>query len=111
VKNHLFFAPIDWSDLLRKNVPAPFVPKIASPTDVSNFSEEFTSMEAVDTPGVTPEGVADVFHGYSFVSPSILFAEDNVIAEDLLRKGPNPDKKPTASNLVGCIIKVKRDAF
>jgi len=70
---------------------------------VSNFSEEFTSMPAVDTPSVVPPNVEDVFQGYSFVAPSVLFAENNVISEDLFR--PNPDKKPSTSNLVGCKLK------
>ena len=71
---------------------------------MSNFSEEFTSMPAVDTPSVVPPNVEDVFQGYSFVAPSVLFAENNVISEDLFR--PNPDKKPSTSNLVGCKLKV-----
>ena len=99
-------------------------------TDVSNFSEEFTSMPPVDSPrydfkkdvnnnnlillqrfyflfyfsSVVPPNVEDVFHNYSFVAPSVLFAENNVISEDLFR--PNPDKKPSTSNLVGCKLKV-----
>ena len=73
-------------------------------TDVSNFSEEFTSMPAVDSPSVVPPNVEDVFQNYSFVAPSVLFAENNVISEDLFR--PNPDKKPSTSNLVGCKLKV-----
>ena len=71
---------------------------------MSNFSEEFTSMPAVDTPSVVPPNVEDVFQGYSFVAPSVLFAENNVISEDLFR--PNPDKKPSTSNLVGCKLMV-----
>ncbi len=104
VKSHPFFAPINWDDLLRRNLPAPFVPRISCATDVSNFSEEFTSMQAVDSPSDAPEGAETVFKGYSFVAPSILFAENNVISDDLFRRNPNPDKKPTASNLVGCIL-------
>ena len=76
-------------------------------TDVSNFSEEFTSMPAVDSPSVVPPNVEDVFQNYSFVAPSVLFAENNVISEDLFR--PNPDKKPSTSNLVGCKLKVRTD--
>jgi len=100
VKRHKFFTSINWDDLLKRNIPAPFIPRISSTTDVSNFSEEFTSMPAVDTPSVVPPNVEDVFQGYSFVAPSVLFAENNVISEDLFR--PNPDKKPSTSNLVGC---------
>ena len=104
VKRHKFFNSINWDDLLKRNIPAPFIPRISGLTDVSNFSEEFTSMPAIDTPSVVPPNVEDVFQGYSFVAPSVLFAENNVISEDLFR--PNPDKKPSTSNLVGCKLKV-----
>ena len=60
VKAHKFFRAIAWDDLLKKNIPAPFIPKIASDTDVSNFSEEFTSMRAADSPGITPPNVEKV---------------------------------------------------
>ena len=105
VKRHKFFTSINWDDLLKRNIPAPFIPRISSTTDVSNFSEEFTSMPPVDSPSVVPPNVEDVFNNYSFVAPSVLFAENNVISEELFR--PNPDKKPSTSNLVGCKIKVK----
>jgi hypothetical protein len=66
-------------------------------------------MDPVDSPGIAPtiggvEVSADVFAEYSFVAPSILFAENNVISEEMFR--PNPDKKPSTSNLVGCILQV-----
>lgn len=61
-------------------------------------------MEVVDTPAIIPPNVENVFRGYSFISPSILFADNNVISDDMFR--PNPDKKPSTSNLVGCILKV-----
>ena len=107
VKSHKFFHSINWDDLLKRNIPAPFIPRISGLTDVSNFSEEFTSMPAVDTPSVVPPNVEEVFSGYSFVAPSVLFAENNVISEDLFR--PNPDRKPSTSNLVGCKLKVIRN--
>ena len=86
------------------------MPRIASPTDVSNFSEEFTNMEPVDSPGAEPgpEVAENLFAEYSYVAPSILFTENNVISEDMFR--PNPDKKPSTSNLVGCILQVSRSA-
>lgn len=104
VRSHRFFDAIHWDDLLRKNIPAPFIPKIHSATDVSNFSEEFTNMDAVDSPSVTPPNVEKVFRGYSYVAPSILFAENNVMTEEMFR--PSPDKKPSTSNLVGCFLQV-----
>jgi len=107
VKAHRFFASISWDDLLKKNIPAPFIPRIASATDVSNFSEEFTSMAAADSPGVTPPNVEKVFKGYSFVAPSVLFSE-NFISDDIFFR-PSPDKRPSVSNLVG--MKIKQSEF
>ena len=67
-------------------------------------------MEPVDSPGAEPgpEVAGDLFAEYSYVAPSILFTENNVISEDMFR--PNPDKKPSTSNLVGCILQVSRSA-
>ena len=107
VKSHPFFTPINWDDLLRKNLPAPFIPKIGSPTDVSNFSDEFTTMAAVDSPGVVPpNGAEKLFRGYSFVAPSVMFAENKVVDEEVFVKRPDPDKRPSTSNLVACILQV-----
>ena len=102
VKSHRFFRTINWDDLLRKNIPAPFVPKISNDIDVSNFSEEFTSMNPVDSPGITPANVEKVFKGYSFVAPSVLFSE-NCISDEIFK--PSPDKRPSVSNLVGMRLK------
>ena len=45
IKEHPFFASIDWGLIERKGMQAPFVPKIKDgETDVSNFDKEFTSM-------------------------------------------------------------------
>ena len=35
-------------------MPAPFVPKIKHELDVSNFADEFTLMQATDSPAVVP---------------------------------------------------------
>ena len=63
VKSHKFFCPINWDDLLRKNIPAPFIPKITSTMDVSNFSEEFTNMPVVDSPSAVPAANAAAPNG------------------------------------------------
>lgn len=106
LKAHRFFRSINWDDLLRKNIPAPFVPRISGETDTSNFSEEFTSMLAVDSPGIVPPNVEKVFKGYSYVAPSVLFSENNV-SDDIFK--PSPDKRPSVSNLVG--MRIKKSVF
>ena len=57
------------------------------------FSEEFTNMDPVDSPAIDPEVSENLFASYSYVAPSILFTENNVISEDMFR--PDPDKKPS----------------
>lgn len=48
---HKFFDGINWDDLLKKKVPAPFIPQIENKVDVANFDDEFTS-EDVRQPSV-----------------------------------------------------------
>lgn len=43
LKNHAFFADIDWVALGKKNIAPPFKPRLQSETDVSNFDPEFTT--------------------------------------------------------------------
>uniref|UniRef100_A0A1B6DBD3 non-specific serine/threonine protein kinase n=1 Tax=Clastoptera arizonana TaxID=38151 RepID=A0A1B6DBD3_9HEMI len=105
LKRHAFFTGINWDDLAKKAVPAPFVPKIANELDVSNFSEEFTKMIPADSPAVVPPNYDKIFKGYSYVAPSVLFTE-NVVSSEIFR--PN-DKRPTTANLMSC--KFKDSAF
>lgn len=50
VMSHAFFRNINWDDIYHKRVPPPFIPTISSPTDTSNFDQEFTSVTPVLTP-------------------------------------------------------------
>jgi serine/threonine protein kinase len=50
VMSHAFFRNINWDDIYHKRVPPPFMPTISSPTDTSNFDQEFTSVTPVLTP-------------------------------------------------------------
>jgi len=102
LKQHPFFATLNWDDVAKKKVTAPFVPRINDELDVSNFSEEFTGMAPTDSPAIVPPNVDKIFKGYSYIAPSIVFTE-NVISEDLF--APSTDKKPTASNLLGAKFK------
>lgn len=85
LKKHNFFKGLDWERLAKKQIPAPFIPKISSELDVSNFAEEFTAMIPADSPAVVPPNVDKIFKGYSYVAPSILFSE-NTISEDLFAR-------------------------
>jgi serine/threonine protein kinase len=54
IKNHPFFANVDWDALYRKQVPPPFKPNVTSDDDVSCFDPAFTEEEAnMDWPSVS----------------------------------------------------------
>ncbi|UIZ26646.1 hypothetical protein KXD40_001755 [Peronospora effusa] len=42
IKNHVFFASIDWTLLEKRGIKPPFKPRVRSPTDIQNFDREFT---------------------------------------------------------------------
>jgi len=37
IKDHPWFAGIDWADLYYKKIPAPYLPKVSSASDTRNF--------------------------------------------------------------------------
>ena len=45
IKEHPFFASIDFNLIEQKKIPAPFIPELNNNTDVQYFDEEFTSEE------------------------------------------------------------------
>lgn len=51
LREHPFFADIDWEALVNKKIAPPFKPVLANESDVTNFDEEFTNAE-VDAHGV-----------------------------------------------------------
>ncbi|CAD7083225.1 unnamed protein product [Hermetia illucens] len=68
IKSHPFFRKVDWTKLSRKQIPAPFKPKIESELDTSNFSDEFTRLPLNDSPAAVPPNSDRLFRGYSFVA-------------------------------------------
>lgn len=63
IKRDKFFRGIDWNKVARKQVKAPFKPKIRHPNDVSNFAEDFTDMEPIDEPADPPPNHERLFRG------------------------------------------------
>ena len=45
IKCHEYFQGIDWTLIPHKQMQPPFVPSLQGPTDVSNFSKEYTAVE------------------------------------------------------------------
>ncbi|XP_077311968.1 ribosomal protein S6 kinase alpha-4-like isoform X2 [Lithobates pipiens] len=96
IKEHPFYRGLDWEALALRKVTPPFRPSIRSETDVSNFSDEFTSLDPVYSPAATPPSGARIFKGYSFVAPSVLFGVNAAMTD---MPAPSADKpaSPTLS--------------
>ena len=77
IKSHRFFNKLDWAKVLAKEYHPPHVPTFNSPTDLSNFSTEFTSIPIRDSiheqRHLNVETSTDsLFQGFSFVAPDLL---------------------------------------
>ncbi|KAG9298244.1 hypothetical protein G9A89_002732 [Geosiphon pyriformis] len=70
IKRHPFFKGVNWDDILGKKVPPPYLPSISSPTDTSNFDEEFTREVPVLTPvhSHLDREAQNEFRGFSYVA-------------------------------------------
>jgi serine/threonine protein kinase len=44
IRQHPYFDGLDWSDVYNKRLPAPFVPRLKSDTDVSHFDPDFVKL-------------------------------------------------------------------
>ncbi|KAF9293741.1 Serine/threonine kinase [Mortierella antarctica] len=73
IKAHAYFRNVNFDDVFHKRIPPPFLPKISSAKDVSNFDSEFTSESTGETPtDYRLNNVEqDLFKGFSYVSPWI----------------------------------------
>ncbi|KAK9464307.1 kinase-like domain-containing protein [Lipomyces arxii] len=84
IKNHKFFAEIDWKKLLGKKYPPPFKPSVASATDTSNFDKEFTSEVPTDSvvDDYLSESIQRQFGGWTY--------SDNRLGTTAGQSGPGP---------------------
>lgn len=92
VKQHEWFKNLDWSDVLDKRLPTPFKPYITDELDTGNFSTEFTTLAPIQSPAPPPTKHKDIFRGYSFIGPAVLFT-DNIFSQEhngvkLLKNSP-----------------------
>jgi len=75
VRNHPWFADIDWNKLLKKEVEMPFKPKVRSQEDTSQIDPQFTRERPEDSlpdPSVLSESVQGNFDGFTYVADSVL---------------------------------------
>ncbi|KAG7270929.1 hypothetical protein CRUP_025680, partial [Coryphaenoides rupestris] len=69
IKQHRFFAPIDWNRLYKRELRPPFKPTAGRPEDTFHFDPEFTCRTPTDSPGIPPSAnTHQLFRGFSFVA-------------------------------------------
>jgi len=84
IRSHAWFKSIEWEKLERMEFPAPFIPNVRGPDDISNLDPEF-AQEDVDTDQTEadpnlPKGLGkDAFQDFTFVSN---FEDDDDDEED-----------------------------
>lgn len=75
VKDHPWFAGMDWDLLLQKKIPPPFVPKTTGDRDTGNVDDEFLNEMPEETPAEMNALLAihnsdALFDNFSFVNES-----------------------------------------
>ncbi|KAF8931418.1 AGC protein kinase Gad8 [Dissophora ornata] len=85
IKQHPFFKPISFPLLMAKKIQPPFKPSVSSAIDTSNFDEEFTSEEPLDSvveSSFLSETVQLQFKGFTY-NP----ANDGVLGASMANHG------------------------
>jgi ribosomal protein S6 kinase alpha-5 len=84
IKEHPFFDSLNWADLANKKIPAPFKPNIRNELDTNNFADEFTRQDLTDSPAIVPtlNNGENLFRGYSYVAPSIIYSSNIITTEN-----------------------------
>uniref|UniRef100_A0A1I7XMI4 Serine/threonine-protein kinase Sgk1 n=1 Tax=Heterorhabditis bacteriophora TaxID=37862 RepID=A0A1I7XMI4_HETBA len=76
IKEHPFFMPIDWEKLLRREVKAPFIPRIESDSDVRHISKDFTETK-FNPASLAPQNMASTHRDHDF--ENFTFVEKNLV--------------------------------
>jgi protein-serine/threonine kinase len=101
LKEHPFFADIDWDALNTGNLTSPWVPAVVGSLDTSQFDQEFTSMNPVISPDVRDAyfGSLDkAFEGFSYVNESNMSSAMQMMACSLPKSGAGATLLATSMN-------------
>merc|ERR1719282_1203261 len=105
IKNHPFFATIDWNKLLKKQIVPPFQPTVVA-DDAFHFDTEYTSRTPKDSPAVPASATThELFRGFSYVAP--LLNEDSATTPLPPSSGPPSSQvappQPQQHNTPNCL--------
>ena len=116
VKGHAFFKAVDWNKIEVRGVSPPFRPTVQGEMCVACFDEQWTKKEAVDSAAGTPASDdRDVFHGFSFTSPSIMAEAEAAAAALQVLEARAADAADAADGVgglsIGSALKASAPAF
>lgn len=81
ILDHKFFAPINWEELLNKQINPPYKPYLTDDLGLDNFDAQFTE-EPVQLTPTDPSVIARVdqseFEGFEYINPLLMSHEDAV---------------------------------
>nr|CDJ88720.1 Serine threonine protein kinase-related and Protein kinase domain containing protein [Haemonchus contortus] len=86
IKNHRFLRDLDWDKVAKRQLTPFIVPNVTHELDVQNFATEFTNQQPLYSPAESPVNGNTLFRGYSYISPSVIFANNNIIGEELMQE-------------------------
>lgn len=89
IRNHEFFKSIDWNQLMRKQVQPPFKPSVQNVYDTTNFDDEFTSEQPIESmtskeDSQISQTMQDQFKGFTFNPEGVM--TDNSYNNPYLKK-------------------------
>jgi serine/threonine protein kinase len=83
IKSHPFFAKVDWNDVLNMKIKPPFVPKITSDEDYSNFDKMFTEENPMkETPNKNSILEHSKFPNFTYDKHDFSIGGDNTITHE-----------------------------
>ena len=102
LKNHAFFAAIDWNLLAQKQISPVFVPKIENSLDLSNIDRFFTREEPSETPTDDSSVLKkEKFDQFTYINENGYIPSKQSINED---EGED-DNTPTKNSLTDeCVL-------
>uniref|UniRef100_A0A3P9PYD3 Serine/threonine-protein kinase Sgk1-like n=1 Tax=Poecilia reticulata TaxID=8081 RepID=A0A3P9PYD3_POERE len=85
LKEHQFFASINWDDLIARKVRPPFIPKVTGPCDVCYIAPAFTLQPVPASVHDRAEAAASsaTFSGFSFMNPERRLTEGHKRSDEI----------------------------
>ena len=69
---HPWFETIDWQAMIKKQIPAPYVPQLDEKTCTKHFTEEFTRMKLTPQEGTSLSSANNKWEDFTYKAQEII---------------------------------------